>query len=295
MPDKNYYKTGDHIFRFDPGFPLRVTEVLPQPVTVLHQHDFSECIFVFRGQGMHQSEDHRPVPIRRGNVIVIPPGGHHAYTQVSKDLNIINLMFDTSHLPPVLLELYSDPAYKQIFLRDSTAFPEQDFPMTKLAENDFSELETMLHSLAKTGSSAGKHCYKLGLFMAVLSRLCELWKVRPDETAVPLDIPKLTAYMEQHFQKEIYLDELAKRAGMSRATLLRHFRAALGVTPMIYLRNLRLRHAAELLLKTDLNLKEIADQSGFARMPYFFKSFKACYGVSPLEYRNPKKRGIRNQ
>ena len=285
-----FIKSKDYIFQVDPGFPLRVKEELPQPVTVRHRHEFCECIFVFRGQGMHQSEDHEPVPIRRGNVIVIPPGGHHAYTRVSKDLNIINLMFDTSHLPPVLLELYSDPVYKQIFLRDSTAFPEQDFPMTKLAENDFSELETMLHYLARTGSTAGNHCYKLGLFMAVLSRLCELWKVRPDETAVPLDIPKLTAYLDGHFQQEIYLDDLAKRAGMSRATLLRHFRAALGVTPMIYLRNLRLRHAAELLLKTGFNLKEIADQSGFSRMPYFFKAFKACYGVSPLEYRDGKRR-----
>ena len=289
MPNKNYYKTQERIFRFDPEFPLRVIQQLPQITTVSHQHEFCECIFVTRGCGKHQSEDHASVPIRRGDVLVIPPGGHHAYTQASKDLNIINLMFDTSHLPPVLLELYYDPAYKQIFLRDSAAFPEQDFPMTKLAENDFSELETMLHSLAKTGSSAGKHCYKLGLFMAVLSRLCELWKVRPDETAVPLDIPKLTAYLERHFQQEIYLDDLARRAGMSRATLLRHFRAALGVTPMIYLRNLRLRHAAELLLKTEFSLKEIADQSGFFRMPYFFKAFKDCYGVSPLEYRGIKK------
>ena len=121
--------------------------------------------------------------------------------------------------------------------------------------------------------------------MAVLSRLCKVWKVRSDENVIPLDIPKLTAYLESNFQQEIYLDDLAKRSGMSRATFLRHFHAALGVTPMIYLRNLRLRHAAELLLRTDLNLKEIADQSGFARMPYFFKSFKDCYGISPLEYR----------
>ena len=121
--------------------------------------------------------------------------------------------------------------------------------------------------------------------MAVLSRLCSEWKIRQDSLAVPLDIPKLTAYLERNFQQEIYLDDLAKRSGMSSATLLRHFRAALGVTPMVYLRNLRLRHAAELLLGTDFGLKEIADRSGFSWMPYFFKSFKDCYGVSPLEYR----------
>ena len=237
------------------------------------------------GHGRHQSENHDPVPIRRGDVLVIPVGGRHAYTTASDDLGIINLMFDTSHLPPVLLELYSNPAYKQIFLRDRQSFAEQDFPMTRLKEAAFAELETMLLYLARAGDSAGDHCYKLGLFMAVLSRLCAEWKIRPDITPVPLDIPKLTAYLEQHFQQDIYLDDLAKRAGMSRATLLRHFRAALGVTPMIYLRNLRLRHAAELLLKTELNLKEIAYQSGFARMSYFYKAFRECYGASPLEYR----------
>ena len=295
MKNLAYHKTGERIFRFDPNFPLRVKEELPQVVTARHQHEFCECIFVTRGCGKHQSEDHASVPIRRGDVLVIPVGGHHAYTEASDDLDIINLMFDTSHLPPILMELYSRPNYKQIFLRDHRSFGEQDFPMTRLDEPIFCEIETMLGYLARTGATAGNHCYKLGLFMAVLSRLCEVWKVRSDENVIPLDIPKLTAYLESNFQQEIYLDDLAKRSGMSRATLLRHFHAALGVTPMIYLRNLRLRHAAELLLKTDLNLKEIADQSGFARMPYFFKAFKDCYGVSPLEYRNPKKRVSSNQ
>ena len=124
--------------------------------------------------------------------------------------------------------------------------------------------------------------------MAVLSRLCDVWKTCSDEGSVPLDIPKLTAYLEHRFQQKIYLDELTKLAGMSRATLMRHFHAALGVTPMIYLRNLRLRHAAELLLETDLSLKEIADQSGFVSMPYFFRIFKSCYGEPPQEYRRRK-------
>ncbi len=72
---------------------------------------------------------------------------------------------------------------------------------------------------------------------------------------------------------------------MSRATLQRHFRAALGMPPMAYLRNLRLEHAAELLLNTELSLKEIADLSGFRQMPPFFRAFKKCYRVTPLEYR----------
>ena len=285
--NSNYQKTLYGAFYSDPEFPLRVKLEQPQPVTVRHRHEFCECIYVIGGKGMHQSESHDAVLIRRCDVIVIPVGGHHAYTEVD-GLEIINLLFDSSRLPPVLMELYSNPAYKQVFLRDWKTFGEHDFPMTHLAESEFQKQETMLRYLIQEELIAGKHCYKLGLFMAVLSHLCEVWKVSPNDPAAPLDIPKLTAYMENHFQKEVYLDDLAKLAGMSRATLLRHFRAALGVTPMIYLRNLRLRHAAEQLLKTDLGLKEIADRSGFQQMPYFFRAFKSCYGVSPLEYRGRK-------
>ncbi|MBQ9337754.1 MAG: helix-turn-helix domain-containing protein [Lentisphaeria bacterium] len=281
----NFFKSKEWTFGADPGFPLRVKLEDPQEETHLHQHEFCECVFVVRGHGKHHSENHPPVTARRGCVIVIPVGGHHAYTAVSPDFAVFNLLFDTSQLPPVLLELYSHPSYKQIFLRDHTAYGEQDFPMTRLEDKVFRKLESLLEYLAEMDGTPGNHCYKLGLFMAVLSRLCSEWKIRQDSLAVPLDIPKLTAYLEQHFQQEIYLDDLAKRAGMSSATLLRHFRAALGVTPMVYLRNLRLRHAAELLLGTDFSLKEIADRSGFSWMPYFFKSFKECYGVPPLEYR----------
>ena len=85
MPNQNYYKTRDRIFRQDPEFPLRVKRELPQPATVRHQHEFCECIFVVGGRGLHQSEDHESVPIRQGDVIVIPMGGHHAYTEASDD------------------------------------------------------------------------------------------------------------------------------------------------------------------------------------------------------------------
>ena len=291
MPNYFYHKTNDKIFEADPDLPLRVKLDDPQIVTVRHRHEFCECVFVIRGHGMHQSEDHDPVPVRRGCVLVIPVGGHHTYTAASPDFAVFNLLFDTGHLPTVLLELYSHPGYKQIFLRDHAAYGEQDFPLTTLDGEVFGELETMLEYLSKTGLIPGSHCYKLGLFMAVLSRLCAAWKVTGELPAVSLDIPKLTAYLERNFRQEVYLDDLTKRAGMSRATLLRHFRAALGVTPMIYLRNLRLRHAAELLVNTDFDLKEIADRSGFFEMPYFFKAFRRCYGMSPLEYRRQRGAG----
>ena len=75
---------------------------------------------------------------------------------------------------------------------------------------------------------------------------------------------------------------------MSNATLMRHFKASLGCTPMEYLRNLRLEHAAELLVNSSISIKEIADNSGFLSDAYFFRSFKKHYGVTPVEFRRLK-------
>lgn len=277
------------MFRSDPKFPLRASLMAPQTTTVSHQHEFTECIFIIEGRGLHQCGERVPVSIKRGDVLVIPPGGLHAYVEVEA-LALINLLFDASRLPSMLLELYSHPAYKKLFMRDVTHYWNRDFPFFTPAAEDFAELEIFALRLARLGNMAGKHCYKLGLFMVLLSLLCDARKVEAqDDIEVPLDIPKLTAFLERNFQREVYLDELTGLAAMSRSTLLRHFRAALGVTPMEYLRELRLRHAAELLLNTTLSPQKIADRSGFPTLAYFFRIFKIKYGDSPQVYRNRKK------
>jgi transcriptional regulator GlxA family with amidase domain len=80
--------------------------------------------------------------------------------------------------------------------------------------------------------------------------------------------------LQQNLHKEIYLDNLDKLTGMSRATLQRHFKSSFGVSPMVYLRNLRLSRASDLLINTNNSLEKIAELSGFENLPYFFKVFK---------------------
>ncbi len=289
MIDHNYYKTNEYVFRPDPRFPLRVSVMNPQDITVLHQHEFTECIFITGGEGLHQCNREKPAPVRRGDILIIPPNGMHAYVQ-SDNLTLINLLFDASRLPAVLMELYSHPAYKELFMQNASHYHNRNFPCFTPMESDFSELEAFAFRIAQYGDKPGNHCYKLGLFMALLNLLCNSRQIEPKEMPdVPLDIPTLIGFLEQNFQREIYLDEMAALAAMSRSTLLRHFRTALGTTPMDYLRNLRLQHAAQLLLNTRLTPAEIAERAGFPTLAYFFRAFKAKYGITPLIYRQKDK------
>ena len=149
----------------------------------------------------------------------------------------------------------------------------------------FDELELFARQLVRFCDIPGNHCRKLGMFMVLLSLLTEARGECAADKGTALDIPKLTEFLQNNFQRQIYLDELAQLAAMSNATLMRHFTASLGMTPMVYLRSLRLQHSAELLLNSNISIKEAADSSGFLTEAYFYRVFKQYYGVSPAEFR----------
>ena len=81
------------------------------------------------------------------------------------------------------------------------------------------------------------------------------------------------------------LEELASKACMSTRNYTRCFKRCTGMSPIVFLLTVRLRHAAELLKHSNSRVSEIAYQCGFRDSNYFTKMFTAHYGVSPVAYR----------
>jgi AraC-like DNA-binding protein len=81
------------------------------------------------------------------------------------------------------------------------------------------------------------------------------------------------------------LATLARAAGVSQVHLCRLFRQALGHGPIAALRMLRLDRAAALLERSNLQVQEIAELTGFDNPFHFSRSFRELYGVSPRAYR----------
>ena len=63
----------------------------------------------------------------------------------------------------------------------------------------------------------------------------------------------------------------------------------LGISPADFIRNVRLKHAAELLTSTKLPIAEISERVGFNSPRIFSSNFKKMFGVLPSEYRSPQK------
>jgi len=87
------------------------------------------------------------------------------------------------------------------------------------------------------------------------------------------------------------LEELARAGGMSRSVLSERFTEALGVPPMQYVSQRRMRLAAGLLASTSLSLAEIATRVGYGSEAALSRAYKRCVGVPPAEWRRGSRAG----
>jgi AraC-like DNA-binding protein len=80
------------------------------------------------------------------------------------------------------------------------------------------------------------------------------------------------------------VEELARRAGMSRSTFALRFKQTVGVSPMEYLTRWRMLLAEDRMSNTSDSIFEIAQSLGYASASAFTKAFKKIMGCSPREY-----------
>ena len=89
-----------------------------------------------------------------------------------------------------------------------------------------------------------------------------------------------------HLEDEQFsVDDLAEELHVSKAVLYRKFKFLFNDSPNVFIRNLRLKKAAELLLTTDLSVSEIGYMTGFSLSHYFIRRFKELYHETPKNYR----------
>ena len=98
------------------------------------------------------------------------------------------------------------------------------------------------------------------------------------------------AWLQEHLDQPVTVNDLADRAAMSPRTFARRFLAAVGTTPYQWLVRERIRLAQRLLETSDLPVEIIADRSGFGSADNFRKHFARALRTSPQAYRRTFRR-----
>jgi len=101
-------------------------------------------------------------------------------------------------------------------------------------------------------------------------------------------IYKVIYYIEKNYNDDLTLEELSKVAGFSKYHFHRIFGSIVGENLSDYVRRVRLS-SSTMKLKTNLNITQIAQISGYETSASFSKAFKNHFGITPKEFsRNAK-------
>jgi AraC family transcriptional regulator, transcriptional activator FtrA len=100
-----------------------------------------------------------------------------------------------------------------------------------------------------------------------------------------LSLAPLLDWMRAHLDEPLTVNALARRANLTRRTLMRHFHAATGSTPVQWLTAQRIHRARELLESSPIPVDQVARLCGLGSAANFRRHFTLAVGVNPSAYR----------
>jgi AraC-like DNA-binding protein len=269
------------------GFPIVVERRDPQEPFGLHCHEFSEIVIITGGKGLHiTGED--SYGLAAGDTFVIGGDRPHDYLNMD-ELSLINILFDPAGLPMSLGDLQSLPGYHALFTLEPAWRKRHQFT-SRLQLNPAEIVETLRlvddldNELSDRSPGFGVMATTAMLQLVTYLSRCYGGARDPASKSL-LRIAESISHIQRNFAQPITLDELVDISGMSRRNFIRTFEGTMGLPPIKYLIQLRIREASRLLRSTDRSISDIAFDVGFSDSNYFSRQFRNALGLSPREYR----------
>ncbi len=131
-------------------------------------------------------------------------------------------------------------------------------------------------------------CGTVQLLFEYLSKLVgeslsEIKKEKKQQDLKPIRLAK--QYIQEHYMKQVSLDEVSSYVGFSAAYFSTLFKRESGENFLDYVTEIRMGRAKALLKETNLNVAVICEQVGYSDLKHFTKSFRNSTGLKPNEYR----------
>jgi len=228
-------------------------------------------VFISKGQGIFESAKTGPTAISAGTCFFLYPGVWHRYKpDPHSGWEEFWVGFHGS-IPATLM-------HKDFFS------PQQPFINVGLNQ----ELLSLFLSLFDTVRNAptGYPQVISGITLQILGVLNSVSLYNhADNDSISMLIAKAKFLMQESLEKPVVMKKLVQELPMGYSSFRKAFKKIAGESPNQYHLNLRLNRAKDLLLTTNLNINEVAYQTGFESVFYFSKLFKKKNNVSPKFFR----------
>ena len=241
--------------------------------STLHTHPFTELFYVVDGKGEFNIQGQR-FPVKPNDFVIINPQVEH--TELSSPdepleyivLGIRGLSF--SNLTPV----------------SEGGHPFSFFNLRDEQKDILRYLNAMVQEATCQQMSYELVCHNLLeiLLIKILRHQHFDLEVGKQSKATK-DISFIKHYLETYYHESIQLEDLASMTHLSRFYISHSFKKEIGMSPMEYLIDIRIKESKILLRTTNYSISQVADIVGFTTPTYFSKQFRKSTGISPTDYR----------
>lgn len=246
-----------------------------------HNHDHWEFYVVTHGSFIH-SINGESYSVNSGDACLVRPNDTHKLSCAQRDKNSHHIAF-----------LFTDSYAQKIFSAFDTKktdeikngkqplhFHTNNFPLSKI-------IDTTL-SISGTGISIEEKTFKTKLIIdALFSEFFLQYYVKT--SAFPQWLSDFLLILNDPKLKATTV-ELASHTPYSYSRLSRIFKEYMETTIVDYIKNVKYRHACNLLTNTDMSILEISNELYYDSISYFNKTFKSFANMTPTEFRNKSKR-----
>ena len=130
----------------------------------------------------------------------------------------------------------------------------------------------------------------------ILEKLSLLYKKRADQApGGNLYINAFRNYMNEHYMERLDPEQVAEHLGISYSYMRKLLNSEMNTSFSAYLLNLRLHYTRNLLIKTNISQREIAERVGFGSEQTLYRVFKQNEGCSPGEFRKKYAESFREE
>jgi AraC-like DNA-binding protein/mannose-6-phosphate isomerase-like protein (cupin superfamily) len=288
------------------SFPFRCWESdLPKFIFPLHWHEYYELFLVFEGKVKVIIDGHA-LEAFRGDIVSINPGQPHCFPDSESGTRLRLFQFEGGIFSTDGGIITGEAIFSRKPILRGDGCPERDASNEGLHSQAYGLLTDMFTEYREQ---------KKGFRLAIKANLYQLALAylrngSPENNPLSkISLPAIkhhTSFVTEQRMERVYqlifknfdnidldLDQAARAAALSPSYFAHLFKKQIGRSFYDYLTTVRISHAMEFLLTTDLPVSLIAYRCGFSSQSTFHRVFKVETGCTPAMYRkNAKKTAI---
>ncbi|KGP73459.1 helix-turn-helix domain-containing protein [Pontibacillus yanchengensis] len=242
-----------------------------------HTHDYFQLSVPMSGN-LLTYHNHKELKLENNQSLLVPPGDIHQHEAYQNQKRIMLISFNED----IVQKVYEDRTGDKLHSIDFS-------PIQHVSTNLVHKAKSLIQSASFHGVEEAMNLeeeFTSAILDHSMGSHSQGWH-RNDQlhyTNEPHIVHRLIEFIHDQYYNQLSLEVMAMHMNMSKYHLHRTFTKHMGVTPVNYLHQIRLKTAVSLLLQSKYDITQAAFEVGYRSLSTFNRAFKNVYQQTPSQY-----------